>query len=184
MAEGLADALSRLESLLVRSRAAIVPLLHPGIDEAEVTSLLASVGLSPSAEFVTWFGWHDRAGSPGVSGVVAGFVPGGEFYELRHLCDEYVMTRSAASDVGAMPGGIFGCGGALAEPMVPPSAVVRQELPRGRSSGGMMARRRPSTSTGMTAIQRRGLSSPGRAWPPQPDQRGSSKTSLRCLRES
>jgi hypothetical protein len=100
MAEGLADALSRLESILVRSRAAIVPLLHPGIDEAEVTSLLAGVGLSPSAELVTWYGWHDGAGSPGVSGVVARFVPGGEFYELRHLCDEYVMTRSAASDAG------------------------------------------------------------------------------------
>jgi hypothetical protein len=107
MPEGLADALSRLESILVRSRAAIVPLLHPGIDEAEVTSLLAGVGLSPSAELVTWYGWPDGAGSPGVSSVAIRFVPGGEFFDLRHLCDEYDTTRSAASDVAAMPGGVF-----------------------------------------------------------------------------
>lgn len=105
--EPLADALSRLESILVRSRAAIVPLFHPGIDEAEVTSLLAGVGLSPSAELVTWFGWHDGAGSPGVPSVAIRFVPGGEFFDLRHLCDEYDTTRSAASDVAAMPGGVF-----------------------------------------------------------------------------
>jgi hypothetical protein len=53
--EGLPGALSRLESILVR-RAAIVPLFHPGIDEAEVVRLLEGVGLSPSAELVTWFG--------------------------------------------------------------------------------------------------------------------------------
>jgi cell wall assembly regulator SMI1 len=107
MPEGLADALSRLESILVRSRAAILPLLHPGINEAEVTSLLAGVGLSPSAELVTWFGWHDGAGSLGVPTGAIRFVPGGEFFDLRHLCDEYVMTQSAASDVAAMPGGVF-----------------------------------------------------------------------------
>jgi cell wall assembly regulator SMI1 len=105
--EGLEAALARLEAILRRAGAAIVPLLHPGIDEAEVTSILAGVGLRPSAEVVTWFGWHDGAGSPGVPSVAIRFVPGGEFYDLRHLCDEYDMTRSAASDVAAMPGGVF-----------------------------------------------------------------------------
>jgi hypothetical protein len=62
--EGLAAALARLEAILRRSEAAIVPLLHPGIDEAEVTSLLAGVGLRPTAELITWFGWHDGAGAP------------------------------------------------------------------------------------------------------------------------
>lgn len=107
MDEGLAGALSRLESILVRSRAAIVPLLHPGIDEAEVARLLARLGLRPSAELVTWFGWHDGAGSPGVPSVAVRFVPGGEFYDLRHLCDQYVMKRSNASDVAAMPGSVY-----------------------------------------------------------------------------
>jgi hypothetical protein len=105
--EGLAGALSRLESILVRSRAAIVPLLHPGIDEAEVARLLARLGLRPSAELVTWFGWHDGAGSPGVPSVAVRFVPGGEFHDLRHLCDQYVMKRSNASDVAAMPGSVY-----------------------------------------------------------------------------
>jgi cell wall assembly regulator SMI1 len=107
MDEGLAAALSRLESILARSRAAIVPLLHPGIDEAEVARLLAGVGLTPSAEVVTWFGWHDGAGTSGVSSVAVRFLPGGEFYDLRHLCDEYEMTRSVASDVAAMPMSVF-----------------------------------------------------------------------------
>lgn len=58
----LAEALSRLEALLARSGAAIVPVLHEGIDESEVVSLLADVGLTPNSEVVTWFGWHDGAG--------------------------------------------------------------------------------------------------------------------------
>jgi hypothetical protein len=101
--EGLPGALSRLGSILVR-RAAIVPLFHPGIDEAEVVRLLEGVGLSPSAELVTWFGWHHGAGAPGVPSAAIEFVPGGEFYDLRHLCDEYVTTRRIASQLAAMPG--------------------------------------------------------------------------------
>jgi hypothetical protein len=31
-------------------------------------------------------------------------VPGGEFYDLRYLCGEYVTTRSVASEVAATPG--------------------------------------------------------------------------------
>ena len=94
--EGLAGALSRLESILVGSRAAIVPLLHPGIDEAEVTRLLAGVVLRPSAELVTWYSWHDGAGAPGLPSVAIELVPGGEFYDLRYLCGEYQQTRSVS----------------------------------------------------------------------------------------
>jgi hypothetical protein len=101
--EGLAAALARLEAILRRSEAAIVPLLHPGIDEAEVTSLLAGVGLRPTAELITWFGWHDGAGAPGVPSVAIDLGPGGEFYDLRYLCGEYVMTRRVASEVAASP---------------------------------------------------------------------------------
>jgi cell wall assembly regulator SMI1 len=99
--EGLPGALSRLEGVLVQSRAAIVPLLHPGIDEAEVVSLLAGVGLTPSAEFVTWYGWHDGAGAPGLPSMAIELVPGGEFYDLRYLCGEYQQARSAAEYVAS-----------------------------------------------------------------------------------
>lgn len=99
--EGLAGALSRLESILVRSRAAIAPLLHPGIDETEVARLLAGVGLSPSIEVVTWYGWHDGAGASGVPSVAIELVPGGEFYDLGYLCGEYQQARSAAEYVAS-----------------------------------------------------------------------------------
>jgi hypothetical protein len=65
MDERLAAALSRLEAILDRSGAAIVPLFHPGIGQTEVLAAFDGIGLRPSAEVVTWFGWHDRAGGPG-----------------------------------------------------------------------------------------------------------------------
>jgi cell wall assembly regulator SMI1 len=103
----LAEALSRLESLLARSGAAIVPVLHPGIDESEVVRLLAGVGLSPTREVVTWFSWHDGAGGPGMLSTVIELVPGGEFYDLAYLCGEYVTTRSIAVEIAAIPGEPF-----------------------------------------------------------------------------
>ena len=51
--DGLAAALARLEAILNRSRAAIVPVLHPGIGQPEVLATLRGIGLSPSAEAVT-----------------------------------------------------------------------------------------------------------------------------------
>lgn len=106
----LVDALSRLESLLARSGAAIVPVLHEGIDEAEVVSLLAELSLAPTSEVVTWFGWHDGAGGPGMSSRVIELVPGGEFYDLAYLCGECLDTRSNAEAVAAMPGGVLTAG--------------------------------------------------------------------------
>jgi cell wall assembly regulator SMI1 len=97
----LSGALSRLEGILVQSRAAIVPLLHPGIDQAEVVRLFAGVGLIPSAEVVTWYGWHDGAGAPGLPSVAIDLVPGGEFYDLGYLCGEYQQARSAAEYVAS-----------------------------------------------------------------------------------
>jgi hypothetical protein len=99
--EGLTDALAMLEAILSRSRAAIVPLLHPGIAEAEVISLLRGIGLTPSVEVVTWFGWHDGAGTRGVPTAAIELVPGGEFYDLQHLCGEYQQTRSIAEEVAS-----------------------------------------------------------------------------------
>jgi hypothetical protein len=63
--DGLAAALARLVAILNRFRAAIVAVLHPGIGRPEVPATLRSIGLSPSAEVVTWFGRHDGAGGPG-----------------------------------------------------------------------------------------------------------------------
>lgn len=42
--EGLAAALARLEAILRRSGAAIVPLLHPGIGEREELATLQASG--------------------------------------------------------------------------------------------------------------------------------------------
>lgn len=103
----LAEALRRLETFLVRARAAIVPVLHEGIDEAEVVSRLARVGLAPTSEIVTWFGWHDGAGGPGMSSMVIELVPGGELYDLAYLCGECLETRANAEAVAAMPGGVL-----------------------------------------------------------------------------
>jgi hypothetical protein len=97
--EGLADALARLEAILTRSRAAIVPLLHPGIGESEVLETLQGIGLTPSAEVVTWFGWHNGAGQRGMPTTHIELVPAGEFYDLRYLCGEYQEARGAAVEV-------------------------------------------------------------------------------------
>jgi hypothetical protein len=99
--ERLAAALSRLEAILDRSGAAIVPLLHPGIGQPEVLAAFDGIGLSPSAEVVTWYGWHDGAGAPGLRSMAIELVPGGEFYDLRYLCGEYQQARSAAEYVAS-----------------------------------------------------------------------------------
>ena len=101
MDEGLAAALARLEAILRRSGAAIVPLLHPGIGEREVLATLQGIGLTPSAEVVTWFGWHNGAGEPGMPTSHIKLVPAGEFYDLRYLCGDYQEARSAAEYVAS-----------------------------------------------------------------------------------
>ena len=75
--EGLAAALSRLETILDRSGAAIVPLFHPGIGQPEVLAAFDGIGLTPSAEVLTWFGWHNGAGGPGMPTTLIELVPGG-----------------------------------------------------------------------------------------------------------
>jgi hypothetical protein len=99
--ERLAAALSRLEAILDRSGAAIVPLFHPGIGQPEVLAAFDGIGLSPSAEVVTWFGWHDGAGERGMPTSHIKLVPGGEFYDLRYLCGHYQEARSIALEVAS-----------------------------------------------------------------------------------
>jgi hypothetical protein len=53
MDERLAAALSKLEAILDRSGAAIVPLFHPGIGQPEVFAAFDGIGIRPSAEVVT-----------------------------------------------------------------------------------------------------------------------------------
>ena len=101
MDERLAAALSRLEAILDRSGAAIVPLFHPGIGQPEVLAAFDGIGLRPSAEVVTWFGWHDGAGERGMPTTLIKLVPGGEFYGVHDLCREYVQARSAAEYVAS-----------------------------------------------------------------------------------
>lgn len=70
-------------------------------------SLLAEMGLVPTSEVVTWFGWHDGAGERGMPSTVIEIVPGGEFYDLAYLSRECRETRSSAEAVEAMPGGVL-----------------------------------------------------------------------------
>jgi cell wall assembly regulator SMI1 len=104
MAGDLTEALMRLEALLARAGAAIVPVLHEGIAASEIASLLDGVGLTPTPEVVAWFSWHDGAGGPGMSSRVIEIVPGGEFYDLAYLRGEYATTRSIAVEIASMPG--------------------------------------------------------------------------------
>jgi hypothetical protein len=99
--DGLAAALELLEAILQRSGAAIVPILHPGIEEREVRATLQSVGLTPSAEVVTWFGWHNGAGGRGMPTTHIELVPAGAFYYLRYLCGDYQKVRSVAEYVAS-----------------------------------------------------------------------------------
>ena len=99
--EGLAAALARLEAILSRSQAAIVPSLHSGIGEPEVRATLQDIGLTPSAEVVTWFGWHNGAGERGMPTSHIHLVPAGAFYDLRYQCGQYQQKRSAAEYVAS-----------------------------------------------------------------------------------
>lgn len=51
--DGLAEMLLWLEALVARADAAIVPVLHDGIDESEVVTFLDGVGLNPTSEVIT-----------------------------------------------------------------------------------------------------------------------------------
>jgi hypothetical protein len=66
-----------------------------------VLAAFDGIGLRPSAEVVTWFGWHDGAGEPGMPTTLIRLVPGGEFYGVDDLCREYVRARSAAEYVSS-----------------------------------------------------------------------------------
>lgn len=97
--EALRGSLDRLEAVLVRADAAVVPLMRPGLPEGRVRSLLGELGLEPTPEILEWFGWHDGAGENGMPSVLMELAPGGEFYELEYLCTECREVREAASYV-------------------------------------------------------------------------------------
>lgn len=61
-----------------------------------MVATLQDIGLTPSAEVVTWFGWHDGAGERGMPTAHIHLVPAGALYDLRYLCREYQQSRSAA----------------------------------------------------------------------------------------
>ena len=103
------ESMVRMEALLAREGAAIVPTMNPGISAAKVAAQLGELGLTPSAELVAWFGWHDGAGETGVTPHdVVNIVPGGEFYSLDLLCRECRETRTVAAQLAASPRWPFG----------------------------------------------------------------------------
>lgn len=85
--EALRGSLDRLEAVLVRADAAVVPLMRPGLPEGRVRSLLGELGLEPTPEILEWFGWHDGARRDGERAIATEIVPGGEFYDLESMCE-------------------------------------------------------------------------------------------------
>jgi cell wall assembly regulator SMI1 len=104
MAGALDQALHRLESILSSSGAAIVPTLHRGRAADDVRHAFSTLGLVPSAEVSTWYTWHDGAGERGMPTEVIALVPGGEFYDLHALLEDYVQTRRSALELASRPG--------------------------------------------------------------------------------
>jgi cell wall assembly regulator SMI1 len=104
MSDDLTDALQRLEAFLASSGAAIVPTLNPGIDSSVVSELLDEWGLRPNRDFAAWFGWHDGSGARDAPRQVAEVVPGGEFYELKYMCERNRELRSVAASLAEPPG--------------------------------------------------------------------------------
>lgn len=104
MAGALEEALHRLEDILTASGATIVPALHPGLAAGDVRDAFSTVGLMPSAEVSTWFSWHDGAGERGMPSEVIALVPGGEFYDLDALLNDYKESRRSAAELATRPG--------------------------------------------------------------------------------
>ncbi len=102
------DSLIRLEAFLAQAGAAIVPTLNPGIGSAQVTEALEELDLKPTPEIVAWYGWHDGTRAGGVPRELGEIVPGGEFYDLAHVCGHYRETRTIAQELAARPGWPFG----------------------------------------------------------------------------
>lgn len=101
MTDALESSLAEFERSLRRSGAPVVAAFREGIDEATVERALASVGLSPTAELVTWFAWHDGAGGDSESLDARELLPGAYHYDLRMLCREYLATRQDFDEVEA-----------------------------------------------------------------------------------
>jgi hypothetical protein len=79
--ELLSALLSELDEMLLANKVPVADLLSPGVSEEYVLSQMGSVGLTPPAELLVWFGWHNGAtraeGRPSIAGVaLPAFVPG------------------------------------------------------------------------------------------------------------
>jgi cell wall assembly regulator SMI1 len=106
MDDALERSLAVLEQTLRQSGAGVASRLRPGLDEPSVNRLIGRVGLSPSAEIVTWFAWHDGADIEGTARSATWFAPGAVFFDLARLCKEYRDTRRDFDDVvAALPSG-------------------------------------------------------------------------------
>jgi cell wall assembly regulator SMI1 len=104
----LADHLARLEDALRSASAVVASRFAPGLTKPSVDRLLASLGLAPSPELLTWLAWHDGADWPGVtSSWEICLVPGAEFYDAGFLRDECLTIRGIASTLASNPQFVF-----------------------------------------------------------------------------
>lgn len=97
----LVDALARLEDILTRSRAQVLRNAHPGINEEELTQALAPLGLTPTEELTSWFGWHNGAGGPGMPKNFIDLAPMCALNPVAELVAECQMQREVAARLGA-----------------------------------------------------------------------------------
>lgn len=102
----LQQSLTALEERLRQLDALVASRFRPGLDESSVGHQLGRLGLTPSAEVATWFAWHDGVDIDGTSRRATWFVPGGVFFDLARLCQEYESTRrDFAAVASALPDG-------------------------------------------------------------------------------
>lgn len=57
--EPLRESLNRFEAAVRATGAGVAWLLAPGLPESDVRAELASIGMEPPQELITWFGWHN-----------------------------------------------------------------------------------------------------------------------------
>jgi cell wall assembly regulator SMI1 len=91
-----------LEDLADRWRAVDAPILEwlkPGLSDAEMDALTASLPFTLPQEARTWWGWHDGAEQPGLEGHDVGV--GLPYMSLQRAIDEYSRARDQLLQEGA-----------------------------------------------------------------------------------
>lgn len=101
----LSTALVELEATWLRNGMPHTHCLAPGVEAAEVEAALASAGLTPPAEILEWFGWHDGTIWSPTEGDVLPALGLGAFQplSLTQALDERSRMRELAATLADDP---------------------------------------------------------------------------------